>query len=191
MSPQLLTRRHALTSFASAIAAGAGLSRATAIAAPGFSSPAIDSLDTTASSYCPTGEELVFLDLINSYRRANGLNSLKISRTLGAAAEHHSQDMAKYDYFSHTLSNGRSWSANITAHGYTASKTMGENIAAGHRTAHDTFNQWKASAPHKRNMLNASFRAIGIGRASNSSSTYGYYWTTTFGGAFDAAPGCL
>jgi hypothetical protein len=34
-------------------------------------------------------------------------------------------------------------------------------------------------------MLNPSFVVIGIGRAFNSNSTYGWYWTTDFGGFLD------
>src|SRR5215211_1221716 len=130
------------------------------------------------------------LSLINSYRKSKGLSSLRLSRTLGAAAEHHSIDMARNNYFSHTLSNGTSWSQNILNHGYTASGTIGENIAAGYSSAQATFDQWRGSSVHRQNMLNSNFRAIGIGRASRSTSRYGWYWTTTFGGRFDASPSC-
>jgi uncharacterized protein YkwD len=146
--------------------------------------------NTSVSGYCPVGEELTLLTLINNYRKANGRSSLRISRTLGAAAEHHSVDMAKSNYFSHTLANGTSWSTNIKNHGYTASSSIGENIAAGHTTAKDTFTQWRNSSGHNANMLSSTYRAIGIGRAYQSSSKYDFYWTTTFGGTFDAAPSC-
>lgn len=39
---------------------------------------------------------------------------------------------------------------------------------------------------HNANMLSASYTAIGIGRAYSSTSQYGWYWTTTFGGVQDA-----
>src|SRR6187200_1055789 len=109
---------------------------------------------TSASSYCADSQEAKFLSLINSYRKNNGLASLKLSRTLGAAAEHHSIDMARNNYFSHTLKNGTSWSQNIRDHGYSASGTMAENIAAGNSSAQATFDQWRASSGHNRNMLN-------------------------------------
>jgi uncharacterized protein YkwD len=147
-------------------------------------------LATTASRYCPSGEELVFLELINAYRADNGLGALLISRTLGAAAEHHSQDMARYNYFSHTLANGRSWSTNIRSHGYDRSAAIAENIAAGYRTAAKTFEQWRNSSGHNRNMLSSRYTAIGIGRASKRGTRYTYYWTTTFGSTFDAGPLC-
>jgi hypothetical protein len=34
-------------------------------------------------------------------------------------------------------------------------------------------------------MLSANFRVIGIGRAYNGNSSYGWYWTTDFGGYVD------
>jgi uncharacterized protein YkwD len=185
-----VNRRRAIALLAAPFAALAGRTVPSAFAAPRSGAGELEAADITASGYCPESEELAFLGLINDYRRANGLSTLKLSRTLGAAAEHHSQDMARNNYFSHTLANGQSWSSNITSHGYTVSSTMGENIAAGNRTASGTFTQWKNSAPHNANMLSAKFKAIGIGRASSSTSKYGYYWTTTFGGAFDASPTC-
>jgi uncharacterized protein YkwD len=67
---------------------------------------------------------------------------------------------------------------------------MGENIAAGFSTAQDVFNAWKNSPGHNANMLDPSFKAIGIGLATVSGSSYTYYWTTDFGGVVDAAPTC-
>ena len=173
------------------VAAIATKSIPSAIAGPAPATNGPDKLATSASEYCTDSQETKFLSLINSYRASKGLSKLALSRTLGAAAEHHSKDMARYNYFSHTLRGGIAWSTNITNHGYRSSATMGENIAAGHSSAEDTFQQWKNSPGHNKNMLNPNFRAIGIGRASKSTSRYGWYWTTTFGGAQDSgAPRC-
>src|SRR5262249_48559338 len=113
----------------------------------------------------------------------NGLGALAMSQTLGAAAEHHSIDMAATNAGSHTLSDGTTWLQNIANHGYTYSTYLGENIAAGFSTASSVFNAWKNSAGHNANMLNANYKAIGIGR----DPTYGLYWTTDFGGVVDGA----
>jgi hypothetical protein len=66
----------------------------------------------------------------------------------------------------------------------------GENLAAGNSDAQSAFNQWLTACDpdasgtctyaHKMNMLNGGFKAIGIGRAYNASSTYKWYWTTDF-----------
>ncbi|MDQ3263607.1 MAG: CAP domain-containing protein [Myxococcota bacterium] len=64
--------------------------------------------------------------------------------------------------------------------------TRAENIAAGNATAEGAFTQWRNSAGHNTNMLNGDYRVIGIGRGYDAASTYGWYWTTTFGGQVDA-----
>jgi uncharacterized protein YkwD len=131
--------------------------------------------------YSPDGEERAFLDLINNYRHQNGAGNLSLQDQLGAAADHHSQDMANKNYFSHTLSNGDSAENNIEHFGYTNWSFVGENIAAGQETAQAVMDAWKSSPEHDRNMRNKNFTEIGIGRAYDKSSRYGWYWTTTFG----------
>lgn len=46
-------------------------------------------------------EELQLLWLINDYRQEHGAGPLILSDTLAVAAEHHSEDMGKYDFFAH------------------------------------------------------------------------------------------
>jgi uncharacterized protein YkwD len=172
----------ALAVFASAFAG--------TVAAPRPSSEPIAPAAISAWQYCPDGEELAFLTLVNRYRRQHRLAPVYLSRTLGAAAKHHSQEMAAYSYFSHTLAGGVTWSQNLSNHGYTFNTYRGENLAAGNSGAQATFNQWVNSPPHRANMLNGNYRAIGIGRAYNARSTYRWYWTTTFGGYHDLRPRC-
>ncbi len=131
-------------------------------------------------------EERAFFGLVNAYRQQNGVAAFQgVSISLTRAAQFHSDDMAQEDVFSHTLSDGTTWSQNLTHFGYTGG-TRAENIAAGNATAEATFTQWKNSAGHNANMLNGDYRVIGIGRAHDAASTYGWYWTTTFGGQVDA-----
>ncbi|MDQ4099674.1 MAG: CAP domain-containing protein [Chloroflexota bacterium] len=155
-------------------------------AAPANSDAAAPMLANTATGYAPSSQECAFLTIINSYRQSKGIAALKMTRILGASAEHHSVDMAKSGVFSHTLSTGVTWSQNMTNHGYTFSTYRGENIAAGYSLAQDTFNQWKNSPTHNANMLNGNFKAIGIGQVYNSTSKWKYYWTTNFGGYVDS-----
>ena len=131
--------------------------------------------------YSPDGEERAFLDLINKYRRQNGARDLSLQSQLGAAADYHSRDMAKKNYFSHKLSNGDSAEKNIERFGYTNWSYIGENIAAGHETAKAVMDAWKSSPEHDRGMRDKNFTEIGIGRAYDKNSRYGWYWTTTFG----------
>jgi uncharacterized protein YkwD len=131
--------------------------------------------------YSPDSEERKFLGLINDYRRKNGAGALSLQNQLGAAAEHHSRDMAKKNYFKHTLANGDTSEENIERFGYRDWRYIGENIAAGYETASKVMQAWQDSPEHDRNMRNKNFTEIGIGRAHSKSSKYGWYWTTTFG----------
>jgi uncharacterized protein YkwD len=167
--------------FALALVAGS----ASASPRPGFSGWATRS--ASASSYCADSQEQAFLKLVNDYRKQNGLAALTLSQSLGAAADHHSQSMADYDYVSHDLiPEDITWSQNLKNYGYTYTTYRGENIAAGNSSASATFAQWKASSTHNANMLSAKYKAIGVGRASNSNSQFTWYWTTDFGGTVDA-----
>ena len=70
-----------------------------------------------------------------------------------------------------------------------------ENIGAGHATAEAVLKQWQTACDpdssgsctyaHRKNMLNPSYKVIGIGRAHNRASKFGWYWTTDFGGVVD------
>ncbi len=138
------------------------------------------------TGYAPDAEESAFLGLINDYRAQNGLGPLALNDALGAAAEHHSYDMATNNYFGHTLFDGTDAGQNIRNFGYTGS-TWSENIAAGYAGAQDNLIAWQNSSGHNANMLDPAFDEIGIGRAYDQNSTYGWYWTTTFGGGAAAA----
>jgi uncharacterized protein YkwD len=137
---------------------------------------------TTPVSGGLDSEEAAFLVLINQYRQSNGLGTLTLNTNLVSAAKWMSQDMANKNYFSHTDSLGRDPFVRMAAFGYNYPHTAGENIAAGMDTAQAAFTAWKNSPGHNANMLGSGYTVIGIGRAYNSSSTYGWYWTTDFGG---------
>jgi uncharacterized protein YkwD len=134
-----------------------------------------------SGGYNPDSEERAFLNLINDYRRAQGAGALTLNNNLGAAADFHSRDMAKKNYFKHTLKNGDTAEQNIRRFGYTTYAAVGENIAAGYESANEVMKAWKSSQGHDRNMRSGRFTEIGIGRAHSKSAKYGWYWTTTFG----------
>src|SRR5918995_2803055 len=141
------------------------------------------------SDACVASDEVAFLALINDYRAASGLRPLSLSSSLSSAAAYHSVDMAANGYLAHTLLDGTTVVQNMANFGYEGG-THGENIAAGTQTAAEAMQTWQGSAEHNTNMLNASFGAIGIGRAYDPNSQYGWYWTTIFGDVNDG-PGWL
>jgi uncharacterized protein YkwD len=129
-------------------------------------------------------EERAFLVLINNYRAQNGLGALEASYMLTKASAWKSKDLATNNYFAHD-DLSRTWSQRIRDCGYGFNTWLGENIAAGYTTAQQVFDGWKASPGHNANMLGANYTAIGIGRYFVQGSTYGWYWTTDFGGFSD------
>ncbi len=135
-------------------------------------------------------EERAFCAKINAYRAHSGVPALRLSVALTKEAKWMSADMARKDYLDHTDSLGRSFSRRFSAFGYTGA-TRGENIAGGtNGSATAMFGQWKSSAAHRRNMLSASFKVLGIGRAYRSATMLGWHWTTSFGGTADRTIPC-
>ncbi len=139
-------------------------------------------------------EQWAFLTIINNFRAQNGAGPLQVSVILETSSQWMSDDLATKNYFSHTDSLGRAFGSRLQAFGYNY-YPAGENIAAGSSTAQAAFNQWlnacdadasgACTYAHRKNMMNAGYKAIGIGRSYNSSSTYKWYWVTDFGGVVD------
>jgi uncharacterized protein YkwD len=107
---------------------------------------------------------------------------MAMNAALRHAARAHSEDMASANYFSHTSLDGRSFVDRILAAGYGGGGPYGENIAAGYSSPAAAVSSWMGSSGHCQSIMSGSFRAIGVGYAYRGGSTYGYYWTLTFGG---------
>jgi len=146
-------------------------------------------LPALASAQTYSADELTFIQLINNYRQSEGLSTLLLSDAISDAATKHSSDMAKYNFFSHYSVQsayfpvGSSPWDRMRLCGYPYNTDMGENIAAGDATAQAVFEAWKSSPGHNANMLDPNYKVIGIGLVTGGS--YGYYWTTDFGGYVD------
>ncbi|MEH6532859.1 MAG: CAP domain-containing protein [Photobacterium frigidiphilum] len=98
---------------------------------------------------------------------------------LEQAAYTHSNDMANYNFFSHTGSDGSSVSTRVTTQGYTWS-SVGENIAAGQKDVDAVMTSWIDSPGHCLNIMSANFTQMGASFVTNSSTQYGIYWTQVF-----------
>jgi uncharacterized protein YkwD len=134
---------------------------------------------------------LATLCLLNKQRRAHHLKGLKLSKRLGHAANGHSAEMARVHYFSHDSRSGASFLDRIRRTGYLRNAhrwSVGENIAWGTgslSTPRSIMRAWMHSPGHRANILQRSFRHIGIGisfgapvrAAGRSAATY----TTDFG----------
>ena len=115
--------------------------------------------------------------LVNEVRRENGLKALTANWELSRVARYKSQDMLNKGYFSHTSPTYGTPFQMIKAFGLSF-RTAGENIARGYPTPQAVVNGWMNSSGHRANILNASYKQIGVGYVAQ-----GKYWTQMFIGS--------
>lgn len=133
---------------------------------------------TTASkTTAASGDTAKVVELVNKERDKAGCSPLKVNAKLTKAAQDHSKDMADHKNMSHTGSDGSSPDDRITRAGYHWT-AYGENVAYGYSTPDEVMKGWMSSPGHKRNILDCSFKEIGVGLAQP-----GDYWTQDFGTA--------
>ena len=124
------------------------------------------------------------VDLTNIERAKEGLQPLKLNDRLLDAAQDHSNDMARNDFFNHTGADGLTVGDRVRASGYQYS-TAGENIAAGQTTAAQVVEGWMNSPGHRANILNPNYTEIGVGyeylQNDTGSVNHNHYWTQVFG----------
>ncbi|MGH9223243.1 MAG: CAP domain-containing protein [Acidimicrobiales bacterium] len=132
----------------------------------------------TSADQAIDSEEFEMLQRVNDYRDTNGFARLTLQPDVTRAASWFSRSMATGDYFpaNHVDSNGRDVPSRLSWCG-TAFIYWAENIYAGSGDALDAFNWWINSAPHLANIRSTTVFSVGISRAFNASSTYGWYWT--------------
>jgi uncharacterized protein YkwD len=109
---------------------------------------------------------------LNQVRISHGLTPLALSQQLNAAAREHSRDMIANGYFAHTSSDGSPfWKRIQQLYGSTHDSTwsVGENLfwSSGPPNATTALDAWMASPEHRANILNPTWRQIGIGATSS------------------------
>jgi uncharacterized protein YkwD len=105
---------------------------------------------------------------LNALRRQHGLGALRISFHLAAAARQHSAEMASRGYFGHSSANGSTFSRRIARfypmgnHRYWS---VGENLLWSSRelNAAAALTIWLNSSKHRKIMLMARWREVGVG----------------------------
>jgi RNA polymerase sigma factor (sigma-70 family) len=125
----------------------------------------------------PAGTVSQVVALVNKERAAAGCRPVTEDAQLEKAAQAHSDDMAARDFFEHTNPDGADPGQRITAAGYRWS-TYGENIAEGQQTPQAVMDSWMNSPGHRANILNCSFKNIGVGVHNGGG---GPWWTQDFG----------
>jgi uncharacterized protein YkwD len=139
------------------------------------------------------------LCLLNRERRLVSLGPLMDNSLLQAAAQAHSLDMDRRNFYDHRSPDGIEPHTRVLAAGYGGAST-GENIHWGveaDATPVRIVRDWMDSRGHRENILRAQFTEIGIGIAHGAPkrgvSGRAAIYTTSFGGPVPvpAAPAAL
>jgi len=109
------------------------------------------------------------------------------NEALARAAQAHSEDMARNNYFGHESRDGATPSDRVMRAGYDFRGTA-ENIAAGQMTLEAAMAGWVSSPGHCANLMDADYTEMGAALASNRRSQMGAYWTQVFGVPRGARP---
>jgi uncharacterized protein YkwD len=131
----------------------------------------------------PLARRLVAKELVlltNAERARNGLGPLRAEERLMAAAQAYAEALAPGACFDHTCPPIPALSDRVGHAGYTGWSWVGENIAAGDRTAAGVVATWMASGGHRANILKPEYNEIGVGVATGS-GTFRDYWVQVFG----------
>jgi uncharacterized protein YkwD len=103
-----------------------------------------------------------FVAALNAQRVAHGLPRLRSDPRLAAAALAHSREMLIDGYYEHDSFDGTSFWQRIRS--YYDARTVGENLLAVSPdvTAPRAVALWMSSRRHRENVLDPTFRAVGI-----------------------------
>ena len=116
-----------------------------------------------------TEEEQETLNLINEYRRKNGLEKLQPFSKLQEVSEIKAKDLVEYEYFSH-ISNQLGTPFEMLQQNGIDYRTAGENLA-GNLNPERAVEAWINSPSHRENILEEKFQYTGI--CVMDSSVYG------------------
>ncbi|MDR0272439.1 MAG: CAP domain-containing protein [Clostridiales bacterium] len=111
--------------------------------------------------------ELEVVRLTNIEREAAGVPPLEPYEPLMMAARFKAQSLFDLSYFNHTSPVYGNFS-NIAREVFKMPpRSMGENLAQGHRTPEDVVQGWMDSGGHRTNILNPEYTRIGVGFYNN------------------------
>lgn len=120
-------------------------------------------------------------ELINRQRELSGLSALKWSDDAARIARLHSENMASYNFFSHTGIDGLMVNDRADILGINKWQAIGENIAYNQgfdNPVEFAVERWMKSPKHRDNLLNSRWKESGIGIAVTENGTY--YFTEVF-----------
>jgi uncharacterized protein YkwD len=147
------------------LALGAAFAAVPARAADTARCPGSTAVPTADTTDAATGQVIC---LINAERTDRGLRALRGDGDLARAARRHSADMVRRSYFSHVTPGGADLGARIRAVGYGSGRSWraGEALGWGtgaRATPAELVDEWLASPPHRRILLDPGYRELGVG----------------------------
>lgn len=150
-------------------------------------------LPATAESPAPrhTPEDKMIgrvVQLTNEIRAVYGLAPLQVHPALIHSAQWMARDMVQHNYLCHTDSLGREIDPRLPGFGYSDYREIGENIAGGQLTAEEVVADWMRSPGHRANLLNPTFREIGVAHFNGDHTHFKHYWVQDFGTRSDTYP---
>ena len=104
---------------------------------------------------------------MNRERAAYGLAPLRVNTRLALAAGDRIHDLFSKHYFNHVSPDGMQPFVWAERHGYDYT-SIGENLAAGYRTAASVVDGWMHSPGHRANILGRDFNEVGVAIAGGS-----------------------
>ena len=99
---------------------------------------------------------------------------------LAAAAQEHSDDMARNNLTGHEGSDGSTPKERIENQGYQY-HSLSENVAAGQSDTNEVVQAWLDSPVHCENIMDPKFTEMGMALSENNTSDYRQYWTLDLG----------
>lgn len=133
----------------------------------------LPTISVSFSGTCDYDQASMAVSLTNALRSDAGLEPLVMDQQLTAIAMQRAAECALVFSHDHIRPDGSEW--------YTISPSLmnGENTAIGNelKNAVQAVNAWRDSQDHYQNIINASFRSIGVGCFRKGSATY---WAQIF-----------
>ena len=157
---------------------GVRLTRLAAVALAALGLTASGALATTSPARTVRAadqlESRVLVEL-NAVRRAHGLVPLRLSRPLAAAADAHSRAMATHGFFEHSSRDGSAFWERVKRFyrpGKRGGWSVGENLlwSTTGIEARRAVELWMKSPAHRRNILTARWREIGLSAVTTQSA---------------------
>lgn len=143
-----------------------------AVALGGCQLVRLDRPGTTPPEDAATDEVRDFARAMNRHRQTRGCPVLTWDEALAKVAERHTDEMARFQYLSHTNRSGQSPFKRLELAGIRYTRAA-ENIAQGQRTAEVVLHDWLISEGHRKNIEECRFTHHGAAMVNG-------YWTHVF-----------